>query len=249
MTQFEGLRFNYGEVMRDISLLRRLSEPFIDSSCSGILAACETNLENARLSPANVNIKWEIDWNRPLCTVPSQGKYRASSKQGGVGVYGIFSFIWHIRNTEKAVQRRNSFVLHGVASTSLMIKHVETDALVARWQFEGGDATSPGCHFHSAVNQYRDDGLFPEWLKVPRFPGCLLLPLDGLEFLLGELFQLEWLSHVSKKTHDRDAWSKGQERRLERVLRWQLEQVTSWESTPWMSLKKAKPGIDLIAEA
>ncbi len=74
------------------------------------------------------------------------------------------------------------------------------------------------------------------------------MPLDGLEFLLGELFQIEWYRHVSESSYHRDLWSAAQKRRLERVLGWQLKQVRNYDTTPWMSLKRAKPEIGLLTD-
>ncbi|TWT34989.1 hypothetical protein KOR42_53390 [Thalassoglobus neptunius] len=124
----------------------------------------------------------------------------------------------------------------------------ESNELIAQWQIEAGDASSPGCHFHSAVNQYGDDGLFPEWLKVPRLPSVLLTPMDGLEFLLGELFQLRWPQAVSEESEDRNSWAKSQRERLCNLLSWKLDIVRQSETTPWMALKKAKPELDVLME-
>ncbi len=190
--------------------------------------------------------KWEIRQNRPLKTRSSEGKYRDSEQGGGMSVYGLLTFTWELKNPDRGARQQNCFHLVGKASTSIVIKSTENDDIVARWQFEAGDATSPGCHFHSAVNQYETTGLFPEWLKVPRFPGLLLCPMDGLEFLLGELFQREWYQEVSKSSHQKDAWGKSQKDRLERVLKWELEQIARWKTTPWMSLKRAKPPLEMI---
>ena len=99
------------------------------------------------------------------------------------------------------------------------------------------------------MNQYGGDGLFPEWLKVPRLPSILLSPMDGLEFLLGELFQRRWVEEVSADSEVRNSWANSQSHRMERILRWSWERVRNPDATPWIDLKKAKPAFDLLTES
>jgi hypothetical protein len=121
--------------------------------------------------------------------------------------------------------------------------------VVAHWQLEAGDAASPGCHFHASVNQGTEAGLFPKWLKIPRLPGILLSPLDGLEYLLGELFQSVWEQRISEESDERNGWANGQSVRLQKILTWQLKEVKRKSlGTPWISLKKAKPPVDVFLE-
>lgn len=155
---------------------------------------------------------------------------------------------WGLKNPDRGRSRQNEFVLTGEVTTGIQIYDADSGELVARWQIEAGDATSPGCHFHAATNQYGKDGLFPEWLKIPRLPSLLLTPMDGLEFLLGELFQLRWLERVSKESEIRNSWARSQGHRLTRMMEWTLSCVKNPDTTPWMDLKKAKPSLELLAE-
>lgn len=246
MKDYQGLLFSYAEVKKELLAIKQLADSFLSPDSKWVLDRCETELNNAQYSRENTH--WSISADQTLRTRESRGAYRASKKDGGIGVYGSLCFCWQIRNTKPTVKKQTHFVLEGLATTRIAIWTVEHDELVAQWQFEAGDHTSPGVHFHSAVNQYGDNGIFPEWLKVPRFPGLLLSPLDGLEFLLGELFQLEWPQHVSKSSYDRDSWAGHQKRRLQRILEWQVAQVREAETTPWMSLKSAKPQINLLTK-
>jgi len=248
--QYQGLRFSYSAMVKDISGIKRLAASFLSPGGSGALDQCRSDLECIRNATTERSWTWQIRQDQPhaLRTEESKGEYRDSAKQDGIAVYGLLAFTWDIRNADRGIQRQRHFCLDGRASTSLIIKSSSDNTVVAQWQFEAGDASSPGCHFHSAVNQYGSDGLFPEWLKVPRFPGLLFCPMDALEFLLGELFQRRWLQTVSKSSRDRDAWGKSQQHRLERLLKWELDQVAKWDTTPWMSLKKAKPPLKVITE-
>lgn len=244
MSAYAGLKFTYAEAKRDLELMGELAEPFLDNDGKRVINDCAIDLENVRCTRETA--KWQIRTSSPVRTRASVGAYRASGKGGGTAVYGELCFTWSLVNPDAGRRRQNDFILFGLASTSIKIKVVDTGELVAQWQFEAGDSESPGCHFHSAVNQYGDEGVFPEWLKIPRFPGLFLAPMDGLEFLLGELFQLEWLEHVSRDSYERNTWATSQKRRMEQVLRWQLSHVGKNETTPWMSLKTAKPGVNLL---
>lgn len=243
---YQGIRFSYAEMKRHMENMGALATDFLAPQSQGVVEQCVRDLENIRCAKSNRNQTWQISRTLPVRTRDSDGKYRDSTKEGGTAVYGLLSFTWEILNPDRSQRNQRFFHLVGIASTSVIVKSVGSDEIVARWQFEAGDAMSPGCHFHSAVNQYEKAGLFPEWLKVPRFPGLLFCPMDGLEFLLGELFQREWHQALSKSSHQRDEWAKSQKKRLESVLKWKLEQVTNCDTTPWMSLKKARPPLGIL---
>jgi len=244
--EYQGICFSYSDTMNDLVRMRRLAAPFLAPGGDGVLAQCYNELRNVQYAKAGNEWEWCIRETRPIRTKESHGGYRDSGKESGVSVYGLLCFTWSIVNPEKGQKQQRHFHLVGRASTSILVKRTEDDDVVAQWQFEAGDGASPGCHFHSAVNQYGQTGLFPEWLKVPRFPGLLLCPLDGLEFLLGELFQRDWHQRMSEDSHDKAAWGNSQKKRLQRVLKWELEQVDKWKTTPWMTLKKAKPPLRVI---
>ena len=241
---YEGLRFNYGDSLRELRSFQKLANRFLLDEDLWILEASIVDLNNAR--HARDKATWNINQETPIRTRVSRGEYRHGEANNNTPVFGELCFSWEIENPDKGARRQRHFVLNGLASTSLILRNADTSALVARWQFEAGDAASPGCHFHTATNQYQTDGLFPEWLKVPRFPGIIVFPFDALEFVLGELFQDEWLRNVSRSSHERNEWASAQRLRLHNVLTWQQAMVNGSALTPWMSLKKAKPDIDLF---
>jgi hypothetical protein len=71
--------------------------------------------------------------------------------------------------------------------------------------------------------------------------------MDGLDYLLGELFQSKWEQAISQDSQDRNAWVQGQSKRLSKMLAWQAKQVADNRvGTPWMSLKRAKPPVDFL---
>lgn len=243
MEDYTGIMLSYVSILNEVYRMKKLTADFISSE--GVLDACVSNLESIRNSTPNRMHRWEISDEWPLTTVPSAGEYRASQKGGGQTVYGTLTFRWEIENPDCGSGHPDNFHLIGEATISLKM-FLETHDLVAQWQIEAGDASSPGCHFHSAVNQYGPDGLFPEWLKVPRLPSVLLTPMDGLEFLLGEMFQLRWAQAVSEDSEDKNSWTKSQKTRLSKLLKWKLDKIRNAETTPWMALKKAKPELGIF---
>ena len=245
MANYEGLRFAYSDIKNELRWLRELAKPFMDDGQSWVFDQCLADLDSAQNSRGST--RWSISKETPLRTKVSEGKFRASDKTGGERVYGELCFVWDLINPDKGKRTQSHFILNGETTTTLIIKQ-EDGEVIARWQFEVGDQTSPGYHFHSAVNQYEKEGMFPEWLKVPRFPGLLLTPQDGLEFLIGELFQLDWAQQVSSQSHERDAWANSQQTRLTKLFSWKLSQIRESETTPWMSLKSAKPSLTLFSE-
>ena len=244
MDDYKGIKFCYADTRKEIAAIKRLAVPFLDTSTAWVLDNCETDLANIQSSKGNVN--WQTAIDNPIRTRISNGEYRASPKASGKQVFGEMSFQWQIQNADASRRRNTHFILLGIASTSLKIRKADDNAVIASWQFEAGDASSPGTHFHSAVNQYEKDGLFPEWLKVPRFQGLMLTPFDGLDFLLGELFQVEWNKHVSKDSDARNSWAKHQKSRLQNLLEWQIDRVKNADTTPWNSLKRSKPPLELL---
>lgn len=270
MVAYQGIAFSYTNMLAEIRLMQSLAGEFLSPHCDGVLDRCCDVLENIRSSSTDRDQLFEIPEYWPIRTVDSAGEYRASGKDGGRLVYGTLSFRWEIRNPDRGRSRQAEFHLVGEATTSIQLFETGSDKQIARWQLEAGDANSPGCHFHAAMTERRPldvpteeasssdpdavssqrdpNNLFPDWLKIPRLPSILLSPMDGLEFLLGELFQRRWLQVVSEDSDNRNSWANSQGKRLERLLDWKRRQVRQAETTPWMALKKAKPELGLLSE-
>ncbi|MFO1095257.1 MAG: hypothetical protein U0992_18425 [Planctomycetaceae bacterium] len=248
MPGYRGLAFDYADMLVEINRMESLSSQFVAPHSEGVLARCYETLENIRHSTTTRTQFFEISDTWPLRTIDSCGEYRASGRTGGRCLYGTLSFRWEVQNPNAGSSRQKEFYLIGESSINIRLHDAQSDEQLAQWQIESGDATSPGCHFHSAVNQRLSQGLFPEWLKVPRFPSMLVSPMDGLEFLLGELFQLRWNQTVSTDSDAKNTWATCQRRRLERVLTWKLQQVRNADTTPWMAIKKAKPDLRLLVD-
>lgn len=244
---YSGIRFHYERFVEDVGSFTRLATPFLDERGRDALAAFETELKNLRNAAPQRTWRLRIPEERPVITGRSEGEYRDSEKRSKPAVIGTMSCVWEIRNPDKSRHPQRYFEVVGIASTSVCIRMADNDELVARWQFEMGDHQSPGCHFHAAVNQYKAGGIFPEWLKVPRLPAILFVPTDCLEFLLGEIFQRRWYQHVTKESEIVNRWATSQSKRLSKLYKWQSEQIRRDGGTPWMTLKKARPPLDLFS--
>jgi hypothetical protein len=133
------------------------------------------------------------------------------------------------------------FCLNGMASTKIRILSEgsdETDAPVAQWQFEVGDHQSPGCHFHVGVGSFAETtGSIP----VPRLPSILVTPIDALDFLLGEIFQVRWKKVVNQETSFVRTWAGHQKERLSRLLEWKQDQIKKSSGSAWNFLKHSRP--------
>jgi hypothetical protein len=243
---YTGITFSYDQTIKDVGRMIVLANGFLLPESIGVLKELISNIESARTAECDKKIFLRITPAHAIKTILTTG-YRDSDKGQAINVHGVLSFIWEIMNREKAKRTQNTFDIVGIATTRMDVWN-ENGERVARWQFEAGDANSPGCHFHASVNQQdHNEKLFPDWLKIPRLPSLLLSPMDGLEFLLGELFQSQWVQAISQDSQDRNAWVQGQSNRLSRMLAWQAKQVTDNKvGTPWMSLKRAKPPVDVL---
>ena len=261
---YNGIEFEYQKLLTNLADITAIASPFITADSIRVLKQCGENLNNIRSSNANTVQYWEIKKTWPVQTLESSGEYRASAKGTGRPVFALFSFRWGIKNSNSGSHHR-TFSLVDEATTSIRVVDQETSELVALWQMEVGDASSPGCHFHASITErdYKtqnlpstDDGkqiidsggikLFPEWLKVPRLPSVIVTPFDALEFLLCELFQLGWLQAVSNSNHNVTSWSRSQNDRLSRLLKWKLDVLRNSQTGAWSALKRAKPNAQLF---
>lgn len=272
---YVGLEFSYQQLLANLQDISAIARSFITPNSLKVLSQCASDLQNIRNSTANKVHYWTIRQNWPVQTLESSGEYRASEKGTGRSVFAEFSFRWGVKNSAANGNSR-TFVLVDEATTSIRVIDTHTTSVVALWQMEVGDATSPGCHFHASMTErnYKTgepaatgtlltpagdigseanctgdgsgDSLFPEWLKVPRLPSIIVTPFDALEFLLCELFQNGWPQAVSESNHNVQSWSRSQNDRLSKLLRWKLDVLRNSTSGPWPALKRAKPDARLF---
>ena len=239
-----GLEFSFQEMITEVDSFSRLSEKFVTTESRGVLQALKRSLENYRAEPTEGSLSWQISEHLPLRTVISQGKY----EKGGNGAHHLYaeiSAVWEIQRMRerKLAMPAKRFKLIGLASTRIRVLCEPLDEAPAReiamWRMEIGDDNSPGCHFHIQVLG-AEEFPFPKSLPIPRFPGLIMTPAAATEFVLAELFQDEWASHVSRGGADLDRWRPIQKSRWEKLLNWKLRMVAG-SASPWTAIKSAKP--------
>ena len=252
MHMYEGLRFSFSEMDKELDNMHRLSSGFVTlESSARIIPALRRDLANFRSAPAESSTVWEIRKDDPIQTNPSNGAYEPGERRGGLNVLGRVCGKWQIRlpkEVKKRFSQSKDFILFGLASTEISIWEVNErqEKEIARWTIEIGDATSPGCHFHTQITLDDEDNKFPSTLSVPRLPGLLHTPMDALEYLLGELFQDEWYRNASKGTNVVNAWAACQKNRIVNLLKWQTERLLNTGGSPWTMLKRQKPTIGML---
>jgi hypothetical protein len=250
---YQGLRFSFACMEREIDNMRLLAKPFITpESFEQALPGWRRDLVNFKNGKSAGSHRWEIPERNPIKTVISKGEYEAHDRAGELSVYGTLCGIWEI----KAEQQRNTkfkpaefFILEGIASTKIQIwdcaKH-NAPVEIARWTLETGDQHSPGCHFHTQIDLDPADNKFPKALSVPRLPAYLHTPMDALDYLLGELFQKRWYRRMSEGKDAVNLWNGCQKTRLVRMLTWHKECFQEAGGSPWSAFKRRKPAINLL---
>ena len=247
---YEGIEFSFAQMRSEIENMLSLSKGFLDQdglSYHWIIPEWRQQLDNIRDSTHARRHAWEIAETRPIRTRTSEGGYEPSPRHGGSRVFGTLSAKWEVETFGRGPYR--TFRLVGLASTKVRIYEVGTTVepvLLGQWRFEVGDSASPGCHFHIGLGQDRGDPPFPTWFPVPRLPSVLVTPMDGLDFLLGELFQTEWKQEVAQDSDAVKLWATHQRVRLANLLQWQAGEVRRSSGPPWAFLKSSKPGRDLL---
>lgn len=256
---YQGLGFLFTNMFSEIGSMLLLAESFLEEdSRYNVIPQWQQVLINFRDEPYSQNrrLLWEIPESNPIRTKISEGEYECGSRRGRHAVYGQISCVWEICKPTpigKKQKKRNfkslSFVLCGIASTKVTIWAKDDNhgmKELARWTLDIGDANSPGCHFHTQIDLDARHEIFPKSLPVPRLPALLHTPMDAVDFLLGELFQDRWFLHASKGTDPGQTWAQCQTTRLTNLLNWQSETINKASGSPWITLKKKKPFLDLL---
>ncbi len=237
-----NLLFRPAELLKEISALQDLAANFLDRASPYQLVELAGEIRGLQTSGGNHTL--EIPTARPLRTRVSKGEFEPPHKNSSRHVYGSITGIWEVEATKHLVtdpdrpnkKGKTTMLLgfNGKASTVFDVKDAESGETIACWKMELGDANAPGCFFHTFASA---DHTFP----VPRHPNLFATPMAAIGFALGELFQGDWEQTVSGTTYAPSEWRTIQTRRLTALLGWQLEQVAKTTSSPWCSLKVAKP--------
>lgn len=237
-----NLLFKPTELQKELSALQDLAAKLLDRKSPYKLEELTGEIQGLRARGGKYTL--EIPKQRPLKTRVSRGEFEPPNKRSTRRVYGSITGIWEVEaamypisdpgRPHKKPKPTMLIGFTGKASTVFEVKDEASDSIVACWKAELGDANSPGCFFHTFASS--DQG-FP----VPRHPTVFVTPMSAIGFALGELFQSAWEESVSGTTHAPNQWRTLQAKRFKALLNWQLDQVAKTTSSPWCSLKVAKP--------
>ena len=229
------MRFSRSELVREVKVLQKVANGFLDRSTTWTLNELKSALE-ALSGEATRRIEL-----RELKTNPNKGAHEVGRRRGGLNVYAGITGCWELHPKNGLVE------FCGLASTKVELFNAENDERVAMWRMELGAHDAPGCYFHVQILGDREDPPFPRALPVPRLPSIFVSPMAAIEYVLGELFKDQWEKAVSQLRPDQDYWRSLQGERLRCLLSWQEQQLRKpVASSPWMTLKAAKPKADLF---
>ena len=242
-----NLLFSKSELISELQALQEVADKFLDWTSPYNLAELLGEIKGLNVRAGKQILK--IPKERPLKTRVSTGEFEPPNKRSARRVYGSITGIWEVEAVSSSKQERkragnkdNPAVLigfTGLASTVFEVEDVESGDMLAKWKMELGDASSPGCFFHTFASS--DHG-FP----VPRHPNLFATPMSAFGFALGELFQAAWMETLSGATDAPNRWRSIQAKRLKALFEWKLTQVENSTSSPWCDLKAAKPHSDLF---
>jgi hypothetical protein len=245
------LRFRFAELVREVSTLRVITRDYLDSSTLWALDRFKEQLEH--IWEAVPEATTTILTLPSLSTIVSPGHYEPIGGTGSMHVYAKISGTWEVKpvghhsKKEKGRQKR-SLEFCGIASTRIELYEEGADTIsIAMWKMELGDSLSPGCYFH--VHVLGDgESPFPKAVSVPRLPSLFITPMAVVEYVIGELFQDRWAQAVAEENGDILHWRSLQKERFIRLFNWQKSSLEAAISTPWMTLKAAKPPGELFLE-
>lgn len=238
-----NLLFRPKELLSEVDSLQKLAARFLDLASPFQLDQLAGELRGL-VTQKRGPMTWEIPEDRPLRTRVSQGEFETAGRSSNRRVYAEVTGIWvieaagaeqfHLDRSKRKTMPPTLIGFTGRASTVITVFDEDEADPIAHWKMELGDARAPGCFFHT---HFASDDSFP----VPRHPNVFPTPMSAIGFVLGELFQGEWEEVVSGATDPPNRWRSIQGKRLKALLQWQLAQVDQATSSPWVSMKVAKP--------
>ncbi len=244
-----GVRFLSKELIDETDALMHMAKDLLEADAAEVLAGLKSEIQIIGRRPAGATYGIRM---LPLRTRPTRD-YEAGSRSGGKEIYAKITGTWEVRPLESR-RPKTKLAFMGKASTVVEIwpkpcmwreEHCLASRL-AMWRFELGSADSPGCYFHAQALGDRAEPPFPKSIPVPRLPSPFVTPMAAVEFVLGELFQDEWERRARESSHHHKRWRTIQRQRWLSLLDWQKKVLDERTSSPWMSLKLAKPPADLF---
>lgn len=242
------LRFRFAELISETKALKSIAKRFLDPNSTYALDGLGSDLESLWSATQDRERILQLS---PLNTIATKN-YETCNRYGGPMVYAVITGRWEVRphggNPKKLkAKQKRELEFCGKASTKIELYDTRNAAQpIAMWRMEHGSEDAPGCYFHVQILGDRDEPPFPRTVPIPRFPSIFVTPMGVIEYVLGELFQHEWRKAASGNTGDLAYWHKLQRDRLVSLLKWHQEQLDNLISSPWMTLKAAKPDEDMF---
>jgi hypothetical protein len=241
-----ALRFY--DILEELRSFRLLVAEKLAPQSDRVLAQLEDSLLHISASDTRKKT-WCTPPSREIVTLTNNGRHQRGRLGHGRSLRGEVSFIWEVEplgTVTKKTQTTRYFALHNSSVTTKLID--ECAGEVARWNFDVGTHDSPGCHFHyrsSETDASRRELICD--VDVPRVPSLIFMPTDAFEFILGELWQIEWAQTAASSTNEMNAWRHFSRNRWLNVLRWYLRIVENGVGSPLADLKSAKPEAGLVS--
>ena len=234
-----GLRFRFSELLRETGTLQSIAREFLDPGTVWALERFKSHLESI-WGAREAEVRLELP---PLRTRPNDGAHEAGNRQGGRSLYAVISGTWDV--VPLGTRRHRSgrkLAFTGIASTRVeLYDSRDDDTRLAMWRLELGDDNSPGCYVHAQILGDSELPPFPKSLPVPRLPSHFVSPMSTVEYVLGEMFQDKWAKETASGTNESLHWRGLQQRRLRCLFSWYQRAIENPISSPWMTLKSAKP--------
>ena len=250
MNDSVGLEFSFKEFADEVQVMRDLAEDLLTQEAILALKTFETDIRQLASLPTDSAFPLELaafNGRSVVRTRLSKGEYERGKRKGEMEVFAELSCSWRVMpvGSRKQKRRRPRFRLAGLASTAVSIWSQSGERLLS-WHVDIASSDSPGCHFHIQVTKSDEKSRLP----VPRFPSVLVTPMAALDFVLGELFQDDWLKLTSRTDANALRWRRIQQVRWEQILGWYLQHVKDRKDTcsPWLGIKNRQPPNDLFLE-
>ena len=239
-----GPRFRLSELIRETRALQSVAGSFLDPGTIWVLERFNSQLESI-WGAREAEIRVEL---APLRTRPNEGAHEAGNRQGGRNLYAVISGTWDVVPLGPSRRRPGrELAFTGMASTRTeLYDSRDEDTRLAMWRLELGDDNSPGCYVHAQILGDSERPPFPGSIPIPRLPSHFVSPMSAVEYVLGELFQDEWARATARGTSDAIHWRSLQQRRLQCLFSWYRGAIEDSVSSPWMTLKSAKPGASMF---
>jgi hypothetical protein len=238
------VEFSYRELAADMRSFAEKETKFLSPATPNLMREAAGRLVDASHAPQQTAWTVEDTSYSRLETAVSVGESELGNNVAWT-LKGGLSFRWDI--VRSASGRNPRFrILNATTRLTLLICSQEGDVAAhglaghAVWRFEIGDPHHPGTLFHSQVDWPTVDD---RRLEVPRLPSIVLTPVEALDFLLGELFQVRWPQEQLGA-----GWQSTQRARLLKFLGGAADTVKDATNgrSALMSLKAWKPDFHLM---